>query len=298
MTTPLRSFVVTDEAEAKKYWDEFSPHVLVYDRWDYRYTFYQSHTFDLHFQVFVDNNNPVALLPLQYNRKSGIYEYFGVDYMEQNRIMLKQGYESYCADILLAAPRPCQLDSIELNCDYIKSLPLWDYKYIQKLTGLESYNDFIEHNFSSKSKKNKRHELTKLTTDHSIRVIRNRKQDMNQLVSINIENFGEESCLARPGWKEIFNRLLELPLSQHLLTFEIDGKIQAVSYGIYQNGIYTYVNAGVRNKETPNLGKFVILTNIDEAIHMGASIFDAGQESLGWKEEWHLEKIPLYSFKA
>ena len=108
-----RITVVKDLPEAERLWQLLSPQTTIYDSWEFRYCFYKYFNFELFFYVAYDDATPVALLPLQYNSDTGWLEFFGGDnYMEDNRVFVKPGYESIIPKIYASVDRPAKLEFI------------------------------------------------------------------------------------------------------------------------------------------------------------------------------------------
>ena len=68
---------------------------------------------------------------------------------------------------------------------------------------------------------------------------------------------------------------------------------KAVGLGILYNDTYVMVNSGA-DLEFSNLRKFTSLFLLDQAIQLGAKVYDAGSGAFGWKEDLRLSKKPQY----
>jgi hypothetical protein len=76
-----------------------------------------------------------------------------------------------------------------------------------------------------------------------------------------------------------------------MLSIDIDGQTEAVSYGIKFKNVYIGMNAGVSGN-IEDLSKLLVLKQIDKAIEWGCKIYDAGKGDGGWKESYKLRRIP------
>ena len=70
-------FCIKDIEKAKIIWEQLTPNKSMYDTWEFRYLSYQLSLYQLYFYTAYENNEPVALLPLQLNTDKGYIEFFG-----------------------------------------------------------------------------------------------------------------------------------------------------------------------------------------------------------------------------
>ena len=92
--------------------------------------------------------------------------------------------------------------------------------------------------------------------------------------------------------RQLFRDLLNL-YNADLFTIFIDDEPKAVSFSLMHKGVYSGLNSGY-DYSVRDLGKFVFITKIQRAIELGCDVFDAGKNDNGWKEHFHLQKIPQY----
>ncbi|HLL61074.1 MAG TPA: hypothetical protein VK338_05125, partial [Candidatus Nitrosocosmicus sp.] len=133
---------------AQYYWDLLSPGESIFDEWDFRYCFYKKLNLPLFFYVGFTKNVPIGLLPLQYSTIDDCLEFFGGDYMEDNKIFIKYGYEKNIIDFYKSINQPAALIEISGDDPYTKSLPIDDYTYFYNLTNIAHTNQFIDNNFT------------------------------------------------------------------------------------------------------------------------------------------------------
>jgi len=293
----LKIRVVTDILEAEQVWRALSPQETVFDDWNFRYAFYKHEPYPLEFYVAYEINNHqevlVGLLPLQINSKHG-REFFSEPDCEENRPFIKKGYEQVIPRLYAAINGPTKCYDITGSDDFTTRLPLEDYVYILPLEGLNDFNDFLSKRLSAKKKRNIRQEMNaieKLNPEISW----NNFSDFEALFSLNIAKFKEESYLdakGQKGWRE----LLQLPFNFHFLVVKIKNKIVAASFSIYYKKKYYYLINGA-SSEYSNISKYLNKINIEKAISLGASLFDAGLGDCNWKVAWHFNSLPQYFFK-
>lgn len=286
---------VKDLAEAKLLWNQWSPNKYLNDLWDFRYCFYKYFNYELFFYLGFVEEEPIGLMPLQYNSDEEYLEFFGDVYIEDNRVFIKSGYENLIPRFYNNLDREANLEDIIGEDSFTKALPIADYKYILDLAGIENFEDYIDKFFTGKSKKNLRREM-QIVEKNNIEIKLNQFEDMDLMIDMSIENFGKDSYFSHKYSGEIFHDLLKLPLKIYLLTFMISGKPEAVSLAILYKDTYVYITSSSNKKGVVNLGKYVNLVNIQKAIELGAKVFDAGLTDSNWKNRWGFTRISEYKF--
>jgi hypothetical protein len=286
---------ITDLEEAEKIWNEITPGRSIYDNWDFRYCFYKYSPNPLHFFAGYSGNELVGLLPLEYIEEEGGYlGFFAEDFMEDNRLFIKPGYEKYTYDFYRHIKTDVMIDDLAGEDIFTAGLPLEDYKYVLPLSGLKSFRDHLEKSFSSK----RRRQFLKarnIVENKSVNIIRGEPSDIDLLFDLNIRRHGEESYLKLPHKREIFKELAGL-FDVRVSSYAIGGKKEGAAYAIFYKGVYNYLSVGANLTDHENLGAFIGMDNIDFAISLGAEIFDAGLGDCGWKSLWHFNKISQYSY--
>jgi len=282
--------------KAKKVWQELSPNEIIYDLWGVRYCFYKYFKHPLFFYVGRIGEENIGLLPLQFNAEKGHIDFIGGGYMEDNRIFIKPRYEKYIPKFYKAIEQEAGLDDIIGEDEFTKNLDILEYKYITDLSGLKNTNDYFFREFSPKSCAKMKKLLCRIERLYQPKILENNFEDIDKLFELNIKSFGDDSVFSTPYRKDIFRDLLKLDLDFQVLTITINGRKEAVSLALKYKNIYTYINSGANKKDFPSLGTYLTAKNFEKAISLGAKCFDAGAEDLGWKEKWHLKKIPQRVF--
>lgn len=281
--------------EAKKIWNVLSPNLSIYDNWDFRYAFYKHSPAPLHFFAGYEREELIGLLPLQYNEDEGGYlGFFAEEFMEDNRLFLKEGYDKYIPDFYAQVKEDVMVDDIAGEDEFTRGLPLEDYKYVLALGGLKGFSDHLVNSFTSK----RRRQFLKVKSEmekNRIEITQNDFSDIDLLFDLNIERHGDESYLSESHNREIFNELVKI-FDVRLLTFKVNGVKAGASYSILYKGVYNYLSVGADLKNYSSLGSYIGMENFNYAISLGAKIFDAGLGDCGWKKLWHLDKIPQYSY--
>jgi len=283
--------IIQNLSEAKDVWQRFSPQETLWDDWDFRYCFYKYYNRELFFYTGHLKGEIIGALPLQYNSEKNLLEFFGGEYMEENKVLVKKGHERFIPDFYRQIDRPAELYDISGQDAFTRNLPLHEYKYIYNLSGITTLEQFIDKYFDSDSRKKKRRLLKE-----EVEIIDNNFGDLDLMIELNIKNFGKESSFNWPFRKEIFHDLLKLNYEPILLTSVIDGKKEAVSFAVKYRDKFISLNSGVNSTSYPWLEKYLILKKVAKAIELKCRIFDACLGNCGWKDNWHLEKIPQFKF--
>jgi len=283
--------IIKDLSRAKEIWQQLSPNETLWDDWDFRYCFYKYYNWELFFYTGYLNAEVVGVLPLQYNPEKKFLEFFGGNYMEENKVLLKKGCEQFIPDFYKQVDREAELSDISGQDSFTKNLPLQEYKYLYNLSGISTLEQFMDKYFDPDSRKKKRRLLKE-----EVEIIYNNFADFDLMIDLNLKNFGKESSFNLPFRKEIFHDLFKLNYEPILLTSIINGKKEAVSFALKYKDKFISLNSGVNSTSFPWLEKYLILKKVAKAIELKCLVFDACVGNCGWKENWHLEQIPQFKF--
>lgn len=292
--------LIKDLSEAERLWVALSPGETIYDDWNFRRIFYQHYNNELFFYSGYVDGELVGLLPLELSSKGPYLEFFGGDYMEDNRVFIKPGFEKYVPEFYKNITVEARLTCIRENDPYTKSLPIFENKYVLPLTFKDSY-DYIETHYEGSTRKKMRKRLETLDSEGHISILVNNFEDIELLFSLNVEQFKDKprpSSFARPDRQAIFKAFLQehTTFTPRMLTFVVNGEKQAVSIALLYKNVYESINTGICQNSTWNLKEYIRLKKFDDAISQGCTIFDAFVKDYGWKEKWGFEKIPQHEF--
>lgn len=290
--------VISDPAAARDIWEKLSPQETIYDSWDFRACFYRHDPQPLHFYVYYEQDEAVALLPLQYNRELNCLEFLAENFMENNRPFFKAGYEYLLPRLFNQdfeqAVKIYDLDGID---DFTRSLPLEDYVYFISLSGLTGFEDYLTRDFSDRKKRIKFRRLAaRLEEEHAVKIIINDLADLDLIMDLNAASFGTESYLKKERERQPFHDLLKLPWDWQLVTISVDGVKVAGSLSVNYRGTYFYMIAGADTGAVPDVFKYLTKVNLELAIKIGAKIFNSSLGDCNWKSHWHMDKLPQYKF--
>lgn len=300
----LQFRVATDIVDVKEAWNELSPHQVIDDEWDFRYAFLKPLSYELRFIAGYDGEQIVGLLPLQRNNLTGLrppygkdeiqpfLEFFGGDDMDDNVILLKPGYEECVLQFFDQIKERAILAPLATPYVYKQEAQVYEHKFFLLLTGYASYEDYLEHLWSKDSRKKIRQQIRNIHRDFKVEIINNNYEDITLLSTFNKERFGETSSFSHEYRQSIFESLTSL-YAVETLTIILNGVKQGVSYGIHYKDRYVGMNAGV-SYDVQDLGKYLAILQIQQAIELGCSMYDAGKGSSGWKEAYRFQKSPQY----
>ena len=288
--------LINNIEEAKNVWNKLTPNKFLCDNWDYRYCFYKYFNYPLYFYVGFDKEEIVGLFPLQFNEDEKYLEFFGGGFMRDNRVFIKPGYENNIKRFYNAISMPVRLIHIIGQDQFTKHFNIPIQKYIADLSIIKDINDYFFQNFKAKTRHGFLKKIKLIELMNPI-IVENNYEDLDLMFELNKKAFGEKSSFNKPYRTEAFNDLFKLNFDTHLLSYVINEKKEAVSFSIKYNDVYNYINTGSNKNNEINLGSYIIYKQIERAIKFKAKYLDAGMGDLGWKEIWHLEKKPQYSFE-
>ncbi len=292
----LRFESITNIEEAKHWWNVFVIQKNLYDNWDFRYIFYKYLNNEILFYIGYDGEMPVGLFPLQKNLEKDWLEFFGGKYMENNQVYVKIGFEEYRREFYKFITSKANLEYIIGADSSTKNLTILDEKYFLPLTGLQTLEDYFQKYFTAETRGKMRRKIRHIEAT-SLKIFKNNFEEIENLFQFNIENFKDTSTFHLSGRKESFREILQLSFPIYLLSFYINGTLEGVSLAVVgEDGTYEYLNLGVRSSAPKDLRSYIHLKNIEQALQHQAKIFNAGCSDCGWKELFHLEKIPQYKF--
>ncbi len=281
--------------EAKNAWSKLSPNETIRDNWDFRYCFYKYFNYPLYFYAGFDGDEIVGLLPLQYNEEKKYLEFFGGNFMDNNRVFIKSDYEECIPQFYSAISQNAILKNIAGYDPFTKSLEIDKYKYTADLSDIKNMNDYFIKNFNSRSRKKLLKSIREIEVLKS-EIIEDNFNDFDLLIELNKKAFGEKSLFYKPYKIESYKDLLKLNFDIHMLTFIINNQKEAIFFYIIYKDTFVGINSGTNRNSAFNLGTYLNYIKFCKAIQLKAKFYDAGLNDLGWKEKWHLEKIPQRIF--
>lgn len=313
------------EDEIRDLWEEFTPNNSVFDLWEVRSAFAKAYKFEPYFLTLLKqkgrSRNVLGTLPMWHNTDkidpgddantsdAGKYVWWGSNWPEDNIFFVQD--PDFIPLLLTAAP-----EYMELAC--IKPLPKYaflqdfpgytreeDKKYFLDLTGTKSVDDYLV-----RLKKKKRYNLRRdRKRIHSLfpQVTYNDPQHVEELFKLSIKRFrevfpdepNEYSAFEDNRRCNVYRNLLKNAgrYQTRVITSAINGKIEAVEFGLVYNKTYYALNAGADISNYSGLGVFSNLLVIEDAIKLGCTKLDFLEGDNNWKESWQLSHYYQYQFK-
>lgn len=287
--------IVKDLETAGQLWALFTPDKTIYDNWEFRNCFYKYCHYELFFYTAYIDERPTALLPLQFNTEKNYLEFFGGDYMEDNRCFAQPGHEELISKLYQAVDKPAHLQFITGQDSFTTNLPVKDFKYTLSADKLKDYWGYLQNTGHAETRKTLQKQIRRIERE-GIEIVRNQFADLELLFKLNIDVFGERSSFNRPGRKEVFRDLLKLPWPIFLLSFKVAGITQGVSLAILYKDVLECFNTGANRQAVPDLNKFICYTSIKTAAENDTKLLDFFTGNYGYKELWFFDKTPEYIF--
>ncbi|MBI3379433.1 GNAT family N-acetyltransferase [Candidatus Gottesmanbacteria bacterium] len=303
--------------ECHNLWNKFSPNESVFDLWEIRDAFYQGYKFSPHFLSIYQKSEIVGVLPLWFNATPTFgktasdfekYTWFGSNWPEDNTFFVQD--PQIIPFLLLSCPKPVELACIKPlpSYDFLKEYPGYaleeDKKYFLDLSQVNTLDDFL-----SQLKKKKRYNLRRdrkriMHYDPIINI--EDHENIEEMFRLSIERFrkkypdepSEQSAFEDERRKEVFRSLINnaKDYKVRLITTTINGKIEAVEFGLVYKKTYYALNAGVDVSHFSGLGVFSNLLVIEDALNLGCTKIDFLESDNNWKASWHLSTYYQYQF--
>jgi len=291
--------LIQDLKTAQSLWEKLSPQESLYDLWDVRFCFYKTNPQPLFFYTFYEQEEPVALLPLQYHQEKNYLEFLAESFIEGNKPFFKPGYEYLLPKFFaLDFPHPVRIYDLEPISDFIHQMPLEDYIYYYDLTGITDFNDYLLKAFP---KRQRRHNFKRvfqlLEKEHQVEFVYDDFSNLGKLMNLSVRNFKNESYLKSKEEQQPFFDLIKLPLDWKMVSVFVDGRDLAHSLSVVYKNVYYYLIAGSDTSEFKEVFKNLTKANMELAIKAKVKIFDCSLGDCNWKKYWHLSTRPQYMFE-
>jgi CelD/BcsL family acetyltransferase involved in cellulose biosynthesis len=212
--------------------------------------------------------------------------------MEENRVFTRPGYESYVNDFFAQVTKHAILEDMHESMKNVPGTVFHEDSYSLDLSPYATIDEYLSQAWTGNHGKQFRKHIRHI--EHDGVVLQDGTiDDLDLLFDFNIVRFGNESSfIVRPFWKE-FHRDIAKQFNTKITIVKREEETIAVGLSLIYNTKYYGITSGW-NSPITNLGKFLLVKKIDEAIHLKASTFEAGTGDYGWKELFGLAKHPLY----
>jgi len=288
-------FIIKTWPEAEQVFRALTDNGTIFDTWDFRYTFAKYESVEPYFIVYGESNNPLALLPLEFNRTKNVYESFGTYYMEQNHIYGKTTPEME-REIFANIPATTHLEYLNSiqNTDLPFILPT-DSKYILPTDQYTDLEDYLHHKILNGETRGKmRRKFSNTEKKNNLLTAEGDISDLEIMFAYNKKMFGADSSFNDPNREQVFRDLARL-FTPDILVVKSGDKVVGVSYALIYHDNYVRMNTG-HTPDINNLGNYLHFASIKRCIKLHKTL-DAMVGSYHWKEDFHLDKIPQFTFK-
>ncbi len=283
--------IISDLTEAEKIWKLLSSNEEIFDVWEFRYSYYKYLNYPLFFLTAFENNEAIALLPLMENK--GVLEFFGSNFMSYNTLFVKRGYEHLKKDLIYQLNKPANLKWMKEPVE-IPSLETDDKStYFLNLMEIKNIDEYFENLWGggSKSRSKTRQQIRKIESLNP-EIKYNNFSDLKSLIKLNIEKFGEESVFKKPFRIDFFNELIN-NFECHMISIFIENNFKGSILSLKHNNIFYALTIGAESSIN-NLGKYLYIKNIELAINLKSTKYDAMEGNYGWKEAFGFRPRPQY----
>ncbi len=296
--------VVHDLNETKRLWETFSPHKTIDDEWGFRFAWTEPLGLQLHFIVGSVDGHPIGLLPLQRNTNVGIgqkllqaekpfLEFFGGVDTDDNAVFLFPEYRSHAHEFFEQIQTPAILTSLTtpVTLPHASTTHYLD-RFELDLRDIADFSVFLQKHFDGKSRQRLINRMNHFHKHYSVSVKDGNASDLSLLFEYSKQRFGTNSSFHMEYRQHVFQKLAkQFPVD--IFVIHLDDIPKAIAFGIMYKESYISLNMGY-DYEIRDLAKLVFATQIQRAIEKGYTRYDAGQGDNGWKEGFHLIKIPQY----
>lgn len=284
-------------------WELFTPKKSMFDVWDFRMAWYAGYKYKPYFYTVYEREKPLALLPLWYSTYRKKYQWFGSDWMEDNKFFVK---DEKLIDVLFQiAPTPFILNAIEINETWknkkiFPSLKPDDAKNLKNLSGLSSMDDLLQ-TFDKKDRYNLKSDYLRIAAMNP-KVIVTKAKDMTKLrtmMKMNIERFSkdpeDESDLVEKDRRITYTAMVNNANQYRVQFIEvyIQNRLAAIDFIATYKGTYYTMKGGNDLNRFNGVGNFLVYTEFEEAMKQGFKMVDCLQMDNGWKHRFFDQK-PVY----
>ena len=281
--------------DCARLWNHFTPHQHMFDSWDYRACFYDRQEAKPHFIVGRDKRKIVGVIPLAYSRKDDDYSYFGGWFPERNSFFFSD--KSKLGQLLQECPDKTLIEGIDPGEAKYYNFSEDQYTYF---IDLAKYGYNFEKYFSSFDRKKQKNVKRDLKNLPKYKVYYNRTRDFKRLVQLNIKQFEDDSVYKREWMKNGVKKMILAAQKKRMLqmiSVEVNGKVEAVDVGFKYKNWYHVVTGAANNQKIPNIGKLMVVLDIQNAIAKKVRYVDFLSSYDHWKKQWGFDSQMLFKFQ-
>jgi len=294
---------VEERGECKKLWEEFSPHLSIFDEWDFRFSFLNFFEYKLHFVLLEDDNQNVGLLPLWYISEQNKYFWFGdigdgFNWQEENSFWVKD--KKYLKFLMESCPKSTVLNSLKENaCDFLigdERLSRSNPKQLLIMDEIHSVDDFLM-TVDKKLRQNLRRDK-KRVEDLNPEIVFDHFEDFEALMKFNSDKF-LDSPFKDNRMVKTFNHVIENGKSgakykSRMISVKVNGEIVGVDLNFICGDIYYTMLCGNDTEKCPGIGHFLTMLDMQDALSMGVKLIDFAESDEGSYKEKLFKTLPQF----
>jgi hypothetical protein len=292
--------IFDDYDECRTLWNCMMPGQLIWDLWEVRDCFQRNFQNPLCFIVQEEHGKIKGLLPLSWVDEIKSFTCFPGEtwqkktWLEQNRIPVQGGCTAF--DLLCHIPGPCHLRYLcsGFSSNYVDYL-IDEVGYLFRPPEYNYNMEKFHSKFSGKTLKQIHRGIEHLKS-HGVSYRYDRMADVELMLNMNQDRFGEDSYFHDPRFAQSFLDLAHFLYKEGLLkvvTLFLAGEVAAVDMGSVYNGVYT-VLAGAANPDWCGVAKMINFHHLELACRMRVNEVDFLCGDFNWKKNFHLSPRPLY----
>ncbi|MCK9186402.1 GNAT family N-acetyltransferase [Candidatus Gracilibacteria bacterium] len=302
----MNAIFVENIEECKKLWEEFSPHLSIFDEWSFRFAFFKFYKYKPHFVLLHDEKQNVGLLPLWFVPEKNKYFWFsdigdGFNWAEENSFWVKD--KKYVKDLIDSCPKSTILNS--LKADVVNEFLAQDPrisksnpKQILKMEGINSLEDYFM-SVDKKLRSNLRRDKKRVEA-LGPEIVFDNFDDFNKLVEFNSERF-EDSPFRDERMVKIFLEIIEKGKSggiykARMISVKVNGEIVGVDLNFIYKDVYDTLLCGNDTEKCPGIGHFLTMLDMQDAISYGIKKIDFSESDEGSYKEKLFTTIPQFTF--
>lgn len=287
--------------KCEELWRQFSPNESLFDLWEFRYQWYLSYQYVPYFITIEDNVKPIALFPLWFDSKKNRFEWFGSDWMEDNRFFVE---DDQLIDVffrlLSLLPIKIYLNAILPNNVEHEFLLKDTPKYVLNLrefSGMDQFLTTLEKKIRYKFKKDYL-EINSLNPK-IIFIEKPNENDLYDLKKLSSQRFnGVDRDTSDLKIEERFQTYLNIIKSRQkyktwFLKVYVKNYLAVVDMIIIYNNIYYPLKGANDVERFSGIGNFINYFEIKYAIENNYSKIDFLQGDYNWKHYYLKEKSLL-----
>lgn len=275
-------------------WEKFTPQKSLFDLWDFRLAWWEGYRCVPYFYAIYEGGTPLALLPLWFDEEKKRFEWFGSEWMEDNRFFVKD--EEFINVLLKLIPKAMYLNSLEVApAKTIAEVEVGrDHdKYVKDLG---RFSDMTEYLATLKKKhrynlKRDYFQIQKLHPRIEIVEAQNHVEDFSDIVRLSLQRFsGDEKSDFRfkedveAGRAILRNsglykcKLIKVFIRDYLAVVDL--------VVMYRDTYYMLIGGANDVSRFPGIGNFMVYLEFEEAIKNGYKLVDCLQVDYGWKHKY------------